>query len=154
MIVLEQNLHEIVDDCAENDIAMVRIDDKDEAMSYGLDEIPALMFFNFQVPSIYTGDINDASDIFNWILKNQASSVIEEVSDEVLENLIEDHEYVSVFFRGSCDEEGEDCDAILARLESIDDNLDEIGVLLVTTKDIKVAKEHGLIALPALGMFR
>ena len=153
-ITVVKNLHEIVDDCAENDIAMVRIDDKDEAMSYGLDEIPALMFFNFQVPSIYTGDMDDASDIFNWILKNQASSVIEEVSDEVLKNLIEDHEYVSVFFRGSCDEEGEDCDAILARLESIDDNLDEIGVLLVTTKDIKVAKEHGLIALPALGMFR
>ena len=153
-VTVVKNLNDIVDDCAENDIAMVRIDDKDEAMSYGLDEIPALMFFNFQVPSIYTEDMNDSSDIFNWILKNQASSVIEEVSDEVLENLIEDHEYVSVFFRGSCDEENEDCDAILARLESVDDNLDEIGVLLVTTKDTKVAKEHGLIALPALGMFR
>ena len=118
-----KNLESIADDCAENDIAIVRLDDKEEATKHGLKEIPALMFFNSKVPSIYTGDLSDSGDVFDWISKNQASSVVEEVSDEILEELIEDHEYVAVLFRGPCDEENDDCDAVLAKLENIDDEL-------------------------------
>ena len=110
--------------------------------------------------------------MFDWISKNQASSVVEEVTDEILEDLIKDHEYVSVFFRGPCDEEGDDCDAVLAKLESIDDDLDDIGILIVTTADKDVSRENGrlirrsdllnnqiltfadLIEWPALTMFR
>ena len=47
------------------------------------------------------------------------------MTDEILEELIKDHEFVAVFFRGPCDEEGDDCDAVLAKLESNDDDLDE-----------------------------
>ena len=108
--------------------------------------------------------------MFDWISKNQASSVVEEVTDEILEELIKDHEYVAVFFRGPCDEEGDDCDAVLAKLESIDDDLDDIGILIVTTADKEVSRENGeqlnknfliinilfadLIEWPALTMFR
>ena len=42
-------LETIADDCADNDIAIVKIDDKEEAGQYGLDKIPTLMFFNQQV---------------------------------------------------------------------------------------------------------
>ena len=68
---------------------------------------------------------------------------MEEVTDEILEELIKDHEYVGVFFRGPCDEETDDCDAVLAKLESIDDELDEIGILLVTTADKEVSRANG-----------
>ena len=112
------------------------------------------MFFNFQVPSIYTGELADSGDVFDWISKNQASSVVEEVSDEILQELIEEHEFVAVFFRGPCDEPTDDCDAVLAKLESIDDELDDIGILMVTTDDKEVSRENDLIQLPALGMFR
>ena len=149
-----RNLESIADDCADNDIAIVKLDDKEEAAKHGLKDIPALMFFNFKVPSIYTGDLTDSSDVFDWISKNQASSVVEEVSDEILRELIEDHEYVAVFFRGPCDEEADDCDAVLAKLENVDDELDEIGILLVTTGDKEVSRANGLIQLPALAMFR
>jgi len=132
----------------------VRIDDKEEAGKYGLKTIPSLMFFNFKVPSIYTGDLSDSGDVFDWISKNQASSVVEEVTDEILQELIEDHEYVAVFFRGTCDDENDDCDGVLANLETVDDELDEIGILLVTTEDKEVSRENGLIELPALGIFR
>ena len=67
------------------------------------------LFFT-QIPSVYTGDLLDTDDVFDWISKNQASSVIEEVTDEILEELIKDHEYVAVFFRGSCEDENDDCD--------------------------------------------
>ena len=92
------------------------------------------------------------------------------MTDEILEELIKDHEYVAVFFRGPCDEEGDDCDAVLAKLESIDDDLDDIGILIVTTADKEVSRENGkqlnkdilnmnilfadLIEWPALTMFR
>ena len=87
--------------------------------------------------------MSDTDDVFDWISKNQASSVVEEVTDEILEELIKDHEYVAVFFRGPCDEEEDDCDAVLAKLESIDDDLDEIGILIVTTADKELSRENG-----------
>ena len=90
----------------------------------------------------------DADDVFDWMTKNQASSVVEEVTDEILEDLIKDHEYVAVFFRGLCDEESDDCDAVLAKLEGVDDELDEIGILLVTTADKEVSRENGKIINP------
>ena len=96
------------------------------------------------MPSLFTGDLMDTDDVFDWITKNQASSVIEEVTDEILEELIKDHEYVAVFFRGTCDEEEDDCDAVLGKLESIDDELDEIGILIVTTPDKEVSRENGM----------
>ena len=47
-----KNLETIADDCAEDDISLVRIDDKEEAGQYGLKKLPALLFFNFQVPKL------------------------------------------------------------------------------------------------------
>ena len=75
--------------------------------------------------------------------------------------------FVAVFFRGECNEENDDCDGVLAKvqfqtrqiyllviqsfifnwspiqLEAVDDELDEIGILLVSTPDEEVAQEHG-----------
>ena len=48
-----KNLETIADDCAEDDISLVRIDDKEEAGQYGLKKLPALLFFNFQVQQIF-----------------------------------------------------------------------------------------------------
>ena len=72
-----------------------------------------------------------------------------------------------MFFRGECNEENDDCDGVLAKvqfqtgqiyllvkqstisnwfpiqLEAVDDELDEIGILLVSTPDEEVAQEHG-----------
>ena len=73
--------------------------------------------------------------------------------------------FVAVFFRGECNEEDDDCAGVLAKvnstsfkdlsplfkelvhnfvqLEAVDDDLDEIGILLVSTPDTEVAKENG-----------
>ena len=67
-----------------------------------------------------------------------------------------------MFFRGECTGEDDDCDGVLAKvgsncflffifkscfildqLEAVDDELDEIGILLVSTPDEEVAQEHG-----------
>ena len=69
---------------------------------------------------------------------------------------METHEYVTVCFRGSNCEENEEvnCDRVLAGLETIDDDLEEIGILTVTTEDTEVATDNGVRDLPAIGLFR
>jgi hypothetical protein len=39
-------------------------------------------------------------------------------------------------------------------LEDIDDNVDEIGISMVTTKDVKYARKLGIQKLPCIGLFR
>ncbi|CAG2063842.1 unnamed protein product, partial [Timema podura] len=55
--------------------------------------------------------------------------------------------------RGSC-EEGEECDETLDELENIDDELDEAGIIFVTTEDLGLAKKHGIKTFPTLVFFR
>ena len=43
---------------------------------------------------------------------------------------------------------------MLAGLETIDDDLEEIGILTVTTEDTEVAIDNGVRDLPAIGIFR
>jgi hypothetical protein len=57
------------------------------------------------------------------------------VTDEILTNLVENHEYVVVYFTGNC-EDGDKCDKVLKELESIDDELDDAGIIFVTTEDM------------------
>ena len=73
-----------------------------------------------------------------------------------------DYEYVAVYFKGDClardsakpdDSEAEDdvenekedvdCEEVLAELETIDDDLREIGIIFVTTEDTEVATTNG-----------
>lgn len=54
---------------------------------------------------------------------------------------------------GRC-EEGEKCDQILSGFENIDDELDESGIVFVTTEDQNIAKEYNIKNFPALVFFR
>ena len=46
---------------------------------------------------------------------------------------------MAVYFRGDCDNNKEvDCDEVLADLETIDEDLDEIGIMMTSTKDTQV----------------
>lgn len=58
-----------------------------------------------------------------------------------------------LFLGGKC-EEGEECDNILEELENIDDELDETGIIFVTTEDTTYAKTLGLKKFPQLVFFR
>lgn len=73
-------------------------------------------------------------EVLEWLILQKNSATIEEVTDEILVGLIEEHEYVVVYFTGNCDP-GEKCDKILDDLENIDDELDEAGIIFVTTED-------------------
>uniref|UniRef100_U5EMW7 Putative nucleolar protein 58 n=1 Tax=Corethrella appendiculata TaxID=1370023 RepID=U5EMW7_9DIPT len=146
-------LENIDDDLEKEEIVIVRMDNQDEADEYGLDHLPALVYFENKIPAIYEGDLLNEDEVLEWLKLQKASATIEEVTDEILTDLIEEHEYVVVYFTGAC-EDGDKCDDILDDLENIDDELDEAGIIFVTTEDTINAKKYGVKEFPQLVFFR
>ncbi|XP_070499227.1 uncharacterized protein hlk isoform X4 [Chironomus tepperi] len=148
-------MENIDDDLEREGIIIVRLDNSDEAKEYGLDHLPAMVYFENKIPAIYEGDLMNEDEVLEWLVLQKNSATIEEVTDEILSELIETHEYVVVYFTGDC-EEGDKCDRILEDLENIDDELDEAGIIFVTTEEFDIAKKYGLSpkALPKLVFFR
>ena len=91
-------------------------------------------------------------EVLEWLVRQRTEDTIEEVTEEILKDLIEEREYVLVFFApDSCKE----CFDILHHLEQIDDDTDEHGILFVTTDDLHIAKSKAkLKKFPALVLFR
>ncbi|XP_035438413.2 uncharacterized protein LOC118268177 isoform X1 [Spodoptera frugiperda] len=146
-------LENIDDELEKEGIVIVRMDNENEAKEYGIDHLPTLVYFEENIPAIYEGDLMNEDEVLEWLIEQKNSATIEEVTDEILTDLIEEHEYVVVYFSGNC-EEGEECDNILDELENIDDELDETGIIFVTTEDISLAKKYGIKTFPTLVFFR
>lgn len=146
-------LENIDDELEKEGIVIVRIDNAAEAKEYGLDHLPALIYFEDKIPAIYEGDLMNEEEVLEWLTLQKNSATIEEVTDEILKELIDGHEYVVVYFTGPC-EDGESCDNILSDLENIDDELDEAGIIFVTTEDTTFAKKIGIKTYPQLVFFR
>nr|CAG4638530.1 EOG090X0856 [Cyclestheria hislopi] len=148
-----KELENIDDECDSHDIAFVKIDNLDEAKEYGLDILPAMVYFENKIPSVYDGDLSDEETVLAWLIEQKSTDTIEEVTDELLDNIIQQNEYVVVYFSGPC-KDGEKCDSILDKLEEIDDEADDHGIQLVTTEETTVAKRYGISSFPALVFFR
>ncbi|XP_049820637.1 uncharacterized protein LOC109604293 isoform X5 [Aethina tumida] len=146
-------LENIDDDLEKEGIVIVRIDNDAEAKEYGIDHLPTLIYFEDKIPSLYEGDLMNEDEVLQWLIEQKQTATIEEVTDEILDDLIQEHEYVVVYFSGNC-EEGEKCDNILDELENIDDELDENGIIFVTTEDLVLAKKYGIKSFPKLVFFR
>ncbi|KAJ8921399.1 hypothetical protein NQ315_003015 [Exocentrus adspersus] len=146
-------LENIDDDLEKEGIVIVRIDNDAEAKEFGIDHLPTLVYFEDKIPSIYEGDLMNEDEVLQWLIEQKETATIEEVTDEILEDLIQEHEYVVVYFSGNC-EEGEKCDKILDELENIDDELDESGIIFVTTEDLVLAKKYNIKSFPKLVFFR
>ncbi|XP_017885799.1 uncharacterized protein LOC108628406 isoform X4 [Ceratina calcarata] len=146
-------LENIDDELEKEGIVIIRMDNDAEAKEYGIDHLPTLVYFESKIPAIYEGDLLNEDEVLEWLIEQKNSATIEEVTDEILVDLIEEHEYVVAFFSGDCDD-GDECDKILEELENIDDELDETGIIFVTTEDTAFAKKHGIKSFPTLAFFR
>lgn len=49
-------LETIDDECDSKGIMFVKIDDPDEAKEYGLETVPALVYFESEIPYVYEGE--------------------------------------------------------------------------------------------------
>ncbi|XP_076239572.1 hulk isoform X3 [Calliopsis andreniformis] len=146
-------LENIDDELEKEGIVIIRMDNDAEAKEYGIDHLPTLVYFENKIPAIYEGDLLNEDEVLEWLIEQKNTATIEEVTDEILSDLIEEHEYVVAFFSGDCDD-GDECEKVLRELENIDDELDETGIIFVTTEDTGFAKKHGIKSFPTLAFFR
>ncbi len=108
--------------------------------------MPTFVYFEDGIPSIYDSDDPDGNpgDLVDWIEEQRTSDTIEEVTEEILKLLVKQKEYVAIFFTGPCNENAatdQECETVLNDLETIDDELDDFGITIVTTEDIKYLQE-------------
>lgn len=129
---------------------------------YGIDVVPTFVYFEDGVPSLFDDDgeelDSDPDALVEWIEEQRTSSTIEKVTEEILKLLSISKEYVAVFFTGPCNENAatdQECERVLNELETIDDELDNFGITIVTTEDIKYAGTVLKVRrIPSLGIFR
>jgi len=145
----------IDDDCKQNDINFVKVGDEKEFAKLGSDESPVLVYYENGIPNLYTGSLNDESVVLSWLISQRNSAAIEDVTDELLRAVIEDEQYVGVFFSGLCaDDDAEECELVREELEKIDHVLDDQGIVFVATHELEVARENKVKRFPSVGIFR
>lgn len=91
-------LENIDDECDQNDIAFVKIDDDKEAKEWGIDEIPSIVLFERGIPHIYEGDLMKEDELLGWLVHQKRYSEIPEVTDEMKDKLVENTEHLAVIF--------------------------------------------------------
>ena len=152
MLILD-DLEKIDDDCRRFDIDFIKVSDAEEATQYGIDSLPGLLYFENKIPSMYDGDLQSVKLLLEWLIEQKTTDTIEQITEEILEILIDDEEYLAVFFSGPC-EEDDPCYEILEKLEKVDSTLQDYGIMLVMTEEREFAKTLGVTTFPALGLFR
>lgn len=97
MTVLEE-LEKIDDDCDKHGIQFVKIDDDRVSHDYGINTVPAIVYFEKQVPNIYSGDLLNEEDILHWLVSQLEKDEIEDVTDEMLDKLVKEGKTLAVLF--------------------------------------------------------
>ncbi|KAJ6617206.1 hypothetical protein Bhyg_17989, partial [Pseudolycoriella hygida] len=149
MTVLEE-LEKIDDDCDKHGIQFVKIDDNRAAAEYGIDNVPAIVYFEKQIPNVYDGDLLDEGKILRWLLDQLEKDEIEDVTDEMLDKMIKDGRTIAVLFYDNNDAKSI---KVLAELENIDDECDTLGITFVKIDNPDEAAEYGIEQIPKLLYF-
>lgn len=143
-------LEKIDDDCDKVGIQFVKIDDSDAAEEYGIEDLPAIIYFERQIPNIYDGDLEDEEEILRWLLDQLEKDEIEDVTDEMLDKLIKEGRSIAVLFYDNNDKKSQ---RALAELENIDDECDALNIAFVKIDNLEEAKEYGIEKLPKVLYF-
>ena len=56
------------------------------------------MYYEDNIPNIYTGDLRIERDVLDWLVEQRDNDEIEEVTDEILDKLIEGHQALIAVF--------------------------------------------------------
>ena len=64
--------------------------------------LPSLVYYEDNIPNIYKGDLRIERDVLDWLIEQLNNDEIEEVTDEILDKLIEKHPtLIAVFCKKS-----------------------------------------------------
>lgn len=76
----------------------MKIDNPDEATEYGINKLPSLLYFEKGIPTLYEGNLEDEEKVLKWLEHQQKSDQIEDITDEMLDMVIEKMPHVAVLF--------------------------------------------------------
>lgn len=79
-------------------IQFVKIDDDRTSRGYGIESIPAIVYFEKQEPHIYDGDLLNEEEILHWLVSQLEKDEIEDVSDEWLDQMVKEGSTLAVLF--------------------------------------------------------
>lgn len=96
-LILEE-LENIDDECDTLGITFVKIDNADEAQEYGINDMPTLLYFEKGIPTVYEGNLEDEDSLLKWLEQQTTSDEIEDITDEMLDLILEKMPYVAVLF--------------------------------------------------------
>ncbi len=96
-----ESLETIDDEADLYGIDFVKNDDPDAAKHYHVYNTPTLVYFRRKNPVAYEGDLTNDEAILNWLTSQDVFSLgdeIEEVNRKMLEKLLEENDFVAVYF--------------------------------------------------------
>lgn len=147
-------LEEIDDEADEYGIDFVKNDDPRTAKQYDIYNTPTLVYYRKSLPIIYDGDLTDGSKVLEWLTSQDVFEIkdeIEQVNRKLLDKLLEENDFVAVYFyQDDCKE----CDKVLEGLETVDEETAALDITFVKMNDPRYAKKYGVNKLPALVYFR
>lgn len=91
-------LENIDDECDQLGVTFVKIDSSEEAKEYGIEKLPTMLYFEKGIPMVYQGNLEDEEKVLKWLEQQQKVDQIEDVTDEMLDMVIEKMPFVAVLF--------------------------------------------------------
>lgn len=76
----------------------MKIDNTEEAKEYGIQKVPAMIYFEKGIPMVYEGNLEDEEKVLKWLEQQQKADQIEDITDEMLDMVIEKMPHVAVLF--------------------------------------------------------
>lgn len=71
-------------------------------ISFSCLEFPGLVTFNDGIPNVYEGDLEAEEEVLDWLIEMKVESHIELITRPMLENMVEEIQYLAVFFCKCC----------------------------------------------------
>lgn len=134
-------------------IDFVKIASTEAAAKYNVVNIPSLVYFRKQVPMLYDGDLYQVDRVLGWLTSQDVFEIkneIEEVNRKMLDKLLEENEFLAVYFY----EKSPESRAVMDKLENIDSETDNLDITFVKMHDPRYARKWGVTKLPAIVYFR
>ncbi|CAD1470032.1 unnamed protein product, partial [Heterotrigona itama] len=135
-------------------IDFVKVLSTEAAEKFAILNVPSLVYFRKKTPLIYDGDLTQEDKILQWLTSQDVFEIkneIEEVNKKMLDKLLDENEFLAVFFY---EHDNKECEEVSEKLENIDGETDNLDITFVKMADPRYARKWGVTKLPAIVYFR
>ena len=76
----------------------LQVDDPKIAEKHGVEKFPTLVYFNSEIPSVYSeADLSDGEEVMEWLVRLVEGADIEAVTGDMLDKMITKSMFVFTF---------------------------------------------------------